>query len=162
MAMKIAILEDNLDRQRVMRDCLADRFAMYDAHFFHDASEIIDFLKDHLTDTLVIALDHDLDLKPGPNGRCIDPGTGRDVADFLAANNPVCPIVIHTSNSDAAVAMQMLLKEARWKTFRVIPSDDTKWIVDEWFPAVRRAIVGPVRKAESATNSSRRTKRKIT
>ena len=65
MAMKIAILEDNIDRQEVMRAYLTDRFYMYDICIFDDASEMITFLHEHLTDTLVISLDHDLELKPG-------------------------------------------------------------------------------------------------
>ena len=38
MALNIAILEDNLDRQAAMRACLADRFYTFDAHFFDDSS----------------------------------------------------------------------------------------------------------------------------
>jgi hypothetical protein len=144
MAMKIAILEDNLERREVMQTCLVDRFGMYDARFFDDAGDMIRFLDEHLADTLLISLDHDLELKPGPNGRCVDPGTGREVADFLAGKEPVCPVIIHTSNGDAAVGMQLVLRDAQWKTRRVLPFDDTKWILDDWFPAVRRAIVGPI------------------
>jgi len=69
MAMKIVILEDNVDRQAVMRACLADRFYTFDAHFFDDSCEMIRFLETHLTDTVVIALDNDLELKPGPDGQ---------------------------------------------------------------------------------------------
>jgi CheY-like chemotaxis protein len=142
--MKIGILEDNVDRQQVMRDCLADRFPMYDIRFFDDAVEMIRFLEAHRADMLVISLDHDLELKAGPNGRCIDPGTGRDVADFLASKRPVCPIVIHTSNTNAALAMQTVLKDAGWKIRRVMPMEDTQWVIDQWFPSIRRAIVGPI------------------
>src|SRR5438132_5373899 len=107
MAMKIAILEDNIDRQEVMRAYLTDRFYMYDICIFDDASEMITFLHEHLTDTLVISLDHDLELKPGPKGRCLDPGTGREVADYLATKEPACPVNIHTTNSQAAAGMEM-------------------------------------------------------
>ncbi len=91
MAMKIVILEDNSDRQAVMRACLADRFYPFDAHFFDDAREAIRFLDTHLTDTLVISLDHDLDLKPAADGQLVDPGTERDVADFLAQESSRLP-----------------------------------------------------------------------
>jgi len=142
--MKIAILEDNLDRRAVMSACLADRFAMYDARFFDDAREMIRFLDQHLAETLVIALDHDLELKTAPYGRCVDVGTGREVADYLSTKIPVCPVIIHTSNADAAVGMEMVLHDAHWKTRRVVPFDDTDWIAKQWFRAVRRAIVGPI------------------
>jgi CheY-like chemotaxis protein len=146
MAMKITILEDNEDRQTVMRDILEDRFWMYDVRLFDDAGTMIRFLQEHLADTLVISLDHDLDLKPGPHGRCIDPGTGREVADYLARQAPVCPVIIHTTNSQAALGMELVLKDARWKTRRVVPFSDLEWIESSWFPAIRRAIVGPIQK----------------
>src|SRR5690349_17537358 len=146
MAMKIVILEDNADRQAVMRHCLADRFYTFDAHFFDDARDTIRFLEAHLPETILIALDNDLELKTGSDGRCIDPGCGRDVANFLATQPPTCPVIIHTTNSDAAVASEAALREAGWKTKRVIPFDDMAWIETDWFLAVRRAIVGPIKK----------------
>jgi len=146
MAMKIAILEDNQDRQAIMRAWLSDRFYQYEACLFDDAGEMIRFLESHLADTLVISLDHDLELKPGPQGRCIDPGTGREVADYLAGKEPVCPVVIHTTNTQAAAGMERVLQDAHWKTRRVVPFDDMEWISTHWFPTIRRAIVGPVRK----------------
>lgn len=145
MAMKIAVLEDNADRQAVMRACLADRFHQYELHFFDASREMIRFLETHLNDTIAIALDHDLELKPGANGKCIDPGTGVDVAEFLATKAPVCTVVIHTTNTDGGAAMERVLRAAHWSTRRVIPFDDMNWIESDWFPVLRRAIVGPLR-----------------
>jgi CheY-like chemotaxis protein len=145
VAMKIVILEDNKDRQAVMRACLADRFHQYDIRLFDNPAETIRFLEDHLSDTLVISLDHDLELIPGPNGSCIDPGTGREVADFLSEREPACPVILHTTNARAADGMESALREAGWKVRRVVPFDDMNWIETDWFTAIRRAIVGPVR-----------------
>jgi CheY-like chemotaxis protein len=153
MALKIAILEDNLDRQAVMRACLKDRFYTFDTHFFDDSSEIIRFLEAHLSETVVIALDNDLELKSGPNGQCIDPGSGCHVAEFLASKSPVCPVIIHTTNTAAAATMQEVLRTAGWKTRRVVPYEDMKWIETEWFFAVRRALVGPIRKPVAESRS---------
>ena len=153
MALKIAILEDNADRQAVMRRCLADRFYMFDAHFFDEAGEMIRFLDQHLPETLVIALDNDLDLKPGPGGRMIDPGSGVEVAEYLARKAPVCPVIIHTTNADAAEAMKSALHTAGWRTQRVIPFDDMQWIESNWFFAMRRAIVGPITRKPSGSRS---------
>jgi CheY-like chemotaxis protein len=153
MATKIVILEDNSDRQAVMRACLGDHFSQYEARFFDNSKEMIRFLGEHLSETLVISLDHDLDLQPGPDGRCIDPGTGREVADFLVKNEPTCPVIIHTTNAVAGVGMKTVLREAGWKTRRVVPFDDMRWIETDWFSAIRRAIVGPVR--DNSTSGSR-------
>jgi hypothetical protein len=139
--MIIAILEDNEDRKAAMRSCLADRLYPYEARFFDNSAGMIHFLDAHLNDVLVIGLDHDLELLPDSSGEWIDPGTGRDVANHLARIDPVCPVVIHSSNSQAAVAMEMVLEDGGWKTYRVLPFEDTNWIATEWIRAMRRAAM---------------------
>lgn len=151
MPLKIAILEDNGGRQACMQDCLADRFHQYEVRLFDAADEMIAFLVESLRDTLVVSLDHDLELKEGHQGKVIDPGTGRDVADYLAQQAPACPVVIHTSNSAAAAGMEMVLQDAGWATHRVVPFDDLKWIESEWFRTMRRAIVGQASAAKART-----------
>ena len=42
--------------------------------------------------------------------------------------------------------MERILREAGWKTFRVVPFNDLEWIASDWFRTMRRAIVGPVDK----------------
>jgi CheY-like chemotaxis protein len=154
MAMKIVILEDNADRQRAMRAWLTDRFYSYEHRFFDDSGEMIRYLGDHLADTIVISLDHDLELKPGPHGRCLDPGSGREVADYLATQAPVCPVILQTTNAPAAAGMELVLREAGWKTRRVVPFDDLRWIETDWYPAIRRAIVGPTSRRPSPEAST--------
>jgi hypothetical protein len=141
MATKIVILEDNPDRVRVMRDCLMDGIYTSDIQFFANSQDTIAFLGHHLSDTLLISLDHDLDLISKHNGEHLDPGTGREVADYLAGQPPACLVVIHTTNSLAAQGMELVLKESGWKTHRVIPFDDLEWISTEWLRTVSRAIV---------------------
>lgn len=141
--MKIVILEDNAERRAAMRAIIADHFSAFDTHFFDESAAMIAFLEANLADTIAISLDNDLDMKPGPDGRSIDVGEGRQVAEFLGARAPVCPVVIATTNAGAAVAMTETLRAARWKTRRVVPFDDTAWVATDWFPAMRRAIGGP-------------------
>jgi len=151
---KIIILEDNAERQAVMRACLADRFYTFEAHFFDDSCEMIRFLESHLGEAILISLDNDLDLKLLPDGRTIDPGTGCNVAEYLAARKPVCPVIIHTTNSIAGDMMVQTLRHAGWKTSRVVPFDDMEWIKSEWFFKVRRAIVGPIARTERIQQQS--------
>jgi CheY-like chemotaxis protein len=143
MTMIIAVLEDNADRREAMRSCLEDRFHQYEIHFCDGAAEMVRLLEARLQEALVISLDHDLDSKPDGSDGWIDMGCGRDVADYLAGKTPVCPVIIHTTNSMAAVGMEMTLREADWKTMCVVPCDDLNWIPTQWFRAMRRAIVGP-------------------
>ena len=142
MALKIVILEDNAERQAAMQRCLQNRFCQFEAVFFPAAAPMQDYCAVNLDETILISLDHDLELQPGPNGRCLDPGTGRDVADYLAGRQPTCPVVIHTSNGPAADGMAMVLQDAHWQTYRVVPADDLEWIPTTWFRVIRRAIVG--------------------
>jgi DNA-binding NarL/FixJ family response regulator len=145
MAGKIVILEDNEGRTAAMRRCLRDHFPQLEARFFAEPVEMIDYLQSHLSETVAICLDHDLELIPGPDGKLIDPGTGRDVADYLARQTPACPVVIHTTNSTAGTGMEVVLREARWQTRRVSPFGDLEWIPAQWLRAVRRALAEPSR-----------------
>lgn len=153
--LQIVILEDNLDRQRVMRDCLADRFPQYGVRFFVTAGEAIAFLRANLERVLAIALDHDLDLIPVDPRRNIDPGSGRDVADFLANQPPTCPVLIHSTNAPAALAMRTELEECGWKCERVIPGPGEDWIRADWLIEVRNAIVRSVETTREKTTATR-------
>lgn len=135
-----------------MRDCLSDRFHQYEAVFFKNAAATIEYLKQHLRNTILISLDHDLELMPGPHGQLLDQGTGREVADYLTGQPPGCPIVIHSTNSAAAIGMRTILQEAGWTVHRVVPFNDLEWIAAEWFPTVRRALwAQPEESASSLT-----------
>src|SRR4051794_26033884 len=151
MAKKIAILEDNAERAAAMQRCLQDRFYQFEVLFFHDAAAMCKFCEEHLDEIIVIGLDHDLDLIPGPKGRWLYPGPGREVADYLAGKKPVCPVIIHTSNAVAADGMEMALQDAHWETHRIVPADDLDWIPTTWFRTIRRAIVRQTAAAASPT-----------
>jgi hypothetical protein len=106
------------------------------AEFFDEAPAMIAWLGAHLEECALISLDHDL----GPSRRIDeefrDPGTGRDVADFLAARKPACPVIVHTSNPLARVGMELALQSAGWKVVRVYPQFDTDWIGTHWLAVV--------------------------
>jgi CheY-like chemotaxis protein len=157
MKLKIVVLEDNADRADLMRSYLEDRFHTYESYFFDSAAEMLKYLETHWNEIIVICLDHDLELKPAADGKLVDPGTGRDVADFLAARSPMCPVVIHSTNSMEVAGMERVLHEAHWQTHRVIPFNDLDWIHRDWFRAVRRAILGSASPAASAPRSNGRT-----
>src|SRR5258708_5473418 len=109
--MKILILEDNLDRQATMERCLRDRFNQYQHVFFDNAKEMRMFLEAELPEALIISLDHDLEINSKDNGKAIDPGTGREIADFLAQRQPSCPVIVATTNSVAGDGMEFALQE---------------------------------------------------
>jgi hypothetical protein len=149
MAMKIVILEDDERRAEAMRDRLADRFRQFDLLFFDTANEMKEYLESHFHDVIAVSLDHDLELKVDTVGQVHDPGTGREIADYLAGRRPSFPVIIHSTNSFGAIGMESVLQDAGWETYRVSPFDDLQWVHDSWFPAIRRAIVRSPRKGVS-------------
>jgi CheY-like chemotaxis protein len=136
----ILVLEDDEERAAAMKRILAERFDRFKHVFFDNAPETIAWLRENLKEATLICLDHDL----GPNrqrgNKVFDPGTGRDVVDYLASQTPRCPVIVHTTNSWAAPGMEMVLAEAGWKCARVIPSEDLKWIRTAWFRELSKFI----------------------
>ncbi len=101
MADTVAILEDDQNRITAMRTCLAETLPGIKADFFEDAQEMIAWLSEHLGNVILISLDHDLPLR-NREGKTIDCGTGRQVADYLASVSPTCPVIVHSSNNFCA------------------------------------------------------------
>lgn len=142
--MFVAILEDNAERQAAMETYFHDRFPQYPIRFFASAVEMIWHLRRHLSDAIAVSLDHDLEPVQVAGRESLDGGTGRHVADYLASETPVCPIVIHTTNGPAGTAMQSTLEDAGWSTSRVTPYGDLDWVSEVWVRAMRDAIVAAV------------------
>lgn len=138
--MKIGILEDNLDRQVAMQSLLRRYCGDLELYFCDEAAPFIDWLRANLAETQLISLDHDLELKPTGDGRWYDPGDGRMVADFLATSEPVCPIIIHSTNRQAVIGMEQILVERGWQVETVAPYGDLAWVAEAWWPLVRRIL----------------------
>ena len=134
--MLIAILEDNRDRIDAMRRWLDERFRMYETYITDDPVEFNRTVKKRWMDLLFLSLDHDL-FERADRSRDDD---GMTVADFLVTREPQCPVIVHSSNSQAAQSMEKLLVRKGWTVSRVIPFDDTTWIANEWIPTVRRLL----------------------
>lgn len=133
------ILDDDARRVEAMRDVLGEHFSHLRPRVFATAPESIQWLAAHLDEAALITLDHDLDPLEDPPPET-DPGTGRDVADFLAANAPICPVIIHSSNVDGVGGMRRVLEEAGWSVRVVAPLNDLAWIPNAWAAAVRAAV----------------------
>lgn len=139
MAALLAILEDDEARSAEMRDCLADLLPGAQVVFFDASDAMIQWLRKHLADVVLISLDHDLPLRER-DGTLVDCGTGRHVVDFLASLGPTCPVIVHSSNDSCAAGMVFALREAGWPQCRVHPADDLAWVRLDWAERVRRYI----------------------
>jgi DNA-binding NtrC family response regulator len=133
MATTIAILDDEPDRLRAMTAALSRRFPELQVATFGNAPEMIAWLDRNLSSVALISLDHDL--MPEAAGQP-DPGTGRDVADYLATRRPLCHVIIHTTNGLAAPGMQMVLDESGWPSSLVAPYNDLQWVTTWWIREV--------------------------
>lgn len=132
----IAILEDDERRAEAMRQEIAQRFPSLDCIIFENAPDMNSWLKDSLEKVTIMSLDHDLDSNSERSGKVFDPGVGRDVVDFLETQKPICPVIIHTTNSFGGDGMRYALEDAGWTVKRVVPFDDLSWIRDEWINAI--------------------------
>jgi CheY-like chemotaxis protein len=141
VAKQIVILEDNRERREAMARFLADRLYSFEPVFFESPQPMLAYLRERLGDAICITLDHDMELIDDGAGRLIDPGSGREVAEFLARHRPQCPVVLHTTNTVAAEAMTAMLTEAGWQVYRVAPWGNLEWVHEAWGRTVRRAIV---------------------
>jgi hypothetical protein len=140
MPFHLVILEDDERRREAMAERWGERHPGHPIVCFATAAEAIRHLTLHLDDVLALSLDHDLEMIEGANGVRFDPGSGREVADFLAPRSPKCPVVVHSTNAAAAVGMCEELRDGGWIVDRVVPYGDLAWIDEVWFPALRAAI----------------------
>ena len=121
-----------------MRECLAPW--PYPVVIFTTASEMTAWLAEHLSDVILLSLDHDLGPSVLRNGEQMEPGDGREVACFLAESVPVCPVIVHTTNSMGAESMLFTLGQAGWTTERIVPFDDLRWVTNAWVKAVKTLL----------------------
>lgn len=136
----IAILEDESDREMIMRKLLAESFASFELALFDNAPDMIEWLAESMDNVNLISLDHDL----GPNrvrdGKVFDPGTGRDVVDYIITRIPVCPVIIHTTNYFGGDGMKFALQDNGWQNHRIIPYNDLTWISKDWIYKVKELL----------------------
>jgi Cyclic-phosphate processing Receiver domain len=133
----IGILEDDLDGRQVrFREALKD---LGPAIYHDNAPDFLCWLGEHLASLRLLSLDHDLGPSRDLNGERFDPGEGMQIVDFLVTRPPACPIIVHSSNSDASQTMVRRLEEAGWPAERIVPWGDD-WIGTVWLARVRQLL----------------------
>jgi ADP-ribosylglycohydrolase len=132
----ILILEDNDERIAAFQKAAAELGDGIELKVWRDAPSMMAECEAFFPTAAIISLDHDLNPMPGA---IVDPGTGVDVARFLGDFMPVCPVVIHSSNTDRAYSMLNELRFAGWIVDRVGPIG-ADWIETTWLRSVRRLL----------------------
>jgi ADP-ribosylglycohydrolase len=132
----ILILEDNEDRIAGFERAISELGNDFELKLWRDAPSMIAECEQFFPSAALISLDHDLNPQPGAT---TDPGTGMDLAIFLADFLPVCPVLIHSSNTDRAYSMLNELRFAGWIADRVGPLA-TQWIGTAWLKRMRQMM----------------------
>jgi ADP-ribosylglycohydrolase len=132
----ILILEDNEDRISAFQRSIALLRDGFELKLWRDASSMCAECEADFPSAALISLDHDLNPMPGAT---VDPGTGMDVARFLGNYMPVCPVLIHSSNTDRVYSMHNELRFAGWMVDRIGPLG-TDWIESSWLRRARELL----------------------
>lgn len=130
----IFILEDNDDRIAGFHEQLG----AVPHHVERTVPDAIAWLSEHDAQVTLYCLDNDLYV-PDFDG---DPGEGWQLCDWLLANRAKAPILVHSTNSNAATRMELAAGVAGWELQRVAPYLGMQWIGESWIAAVH-AIVRP-------------------
>ncbi|MDB6015804.1 MAG: ADP-ribosylglycohydrolase [Pedosphaera sp.] len=136
MKKNLLLLEDNAERIAAFRAAVSALGEDWVLKVWYDAPTMLAECEDCLEHAALITLDHDLNPQPGVTA---DPGTGLEVAKFLAGHLPPCPIIIHSSNTDRAWSMHNEFRFAGWPVDRVGPIGDD-WIPKFWLPKARAML----------------------
>ena len=126
----LLLLEDNSERIAAFETALPKLGDDWQLRIWRDAHTMLAECEEYFENTHLISLDHDLNPQPGAVN---DPGTGLDVAKFLASHFPFCPIIIHSTNADRAWSMHNELRFAKWTVERFGPIGDD-WVHKLWLP----------------------------
>jgi len=126
------MLEDDRDRIERFTAALGSIAPGMPLVVWRSALRMIREVEPFLSSARLISLDHDLERWDGDEE---DPGDGIDVARFLAARPPSCPVVIHSSNRTRSDWMLGEFELGGWEYKRVAP------IGEDWIEAYWRVIV---------------------
>ena len=126
----LLLLEDNDDRIVAFEAVVRELGEDWQMRVWRDAPSMLAECAEFFDTTHLISLDHDLNPQSGATG---DPGTGLEVAKFLASHFAFCPVIIHSTNADRAWSMHNELRFAGWKADRVGPIGDD-WVRKLWLP----------------------------
>ena len=123
------VLEDNPNRTTAFQNAAKLCRPSKEIRIWRIAAQMIRELPEVLLGATLLSLDHDLYKQ---DERDPDPGCGRDVANYLAREKPLCPIIVHSTNTDAAWGMHNELTSAGWKVEIIHHLDEADWIETRW------------------------------
>lgn len=133
---RILLLEDNAERLAGFTRAAACLGSQYTLHAWRDANRMMAECHSVLPGAALISLDHDLNKE---NEDSPDPGDGVSVAAFFARLPVLCPVILHTSNTEKVWSMHNEFRFGGWDAEQVMPFGPD-WIETNWKPAARRLL----------------------
>ena len=132
----ILILEDNEAREAALRHAIGEIGADYVVKVWCDAHAMCVECETFFHEAVLISLDHDLTPRPGANP---DAGTGMGVARFLGDHMPVCPVIVHSQNTELVWSMYNELRFANWPVEQA-GGMGTDWSEANWLRCARELL----------------------
>jgi len=132
----LLFLEDSDSRYKGLIEALVSYSIDLKPVRANTAASFIAIFDEYQDEAAAISLDHDL-FEDMPEDT--DAGDGRDVSLYLSTVESVCPVIIHSSNADAAATMHYQLKDSGWTSQRVAPIG-ANWMTHDWIPVLERLI----------------------
>jgi len=129
------VLEDNPNRAAAFQSAAKLNRQAEDIRIWRIASQMIQELPAVLSAATLLSLDHDLYKQ---NESDPDPGCGRDVANYLAKQEPLCPVIIHSTNTNAAWGMYNELTSTGWEVEIIHHLDEADWIETRWLALAQK------------------------
>lgn len=129
----ILILEDDASRVARFEAALGDAWQVIQRP---NVTEMIGVTKKSLASADLLSLDHDLYDPAHPD---VDPGDGLEFVRWLVDQEPMRPVIIHSSNTNRAKIMIGDLDLAKWTAELVMPISDD-WVENDWRTTVDRLI----------------------
>jgi hypothetical protein len=141
----VLILEDKPEHQAEFERLAPTLGEEFEVLIWDDANRMRSECERFLPRAALISLEHDLDCQPGTR---VDPGSGLDMAKFLgldmakflAEKRPVCPVIVHTSNTDRSYSILNELRFADWRVDRV-GQVGQQWIEKYWTAKAKELLV---------------------
>ena len=140
--MLVAILDDDINRRTAMERGLKQVLPEVSIELFDSAPDMIAWLARHIDDVGLASLAHDLGPSRFRDGMLFDPGTGRDVTDFLVEMDRPFPVVVHTPKSSEGKRMVTMLEHVGWPCVRLEATNDPEGVGSEWGPRVVELLSG--------------------
>jgi hypothetical protein len=111
----VVILEASPNRLAPMRDALASRSSDIEIRSFDNVWAMRKELLPLLAQACLISLDCNLS-----NSSTKNPGNGMDAVQILNRQEPVCPVIVHTSLAEDGRAMEQALRGGGWHVEQVV------------------------------------------